>query len=162
MVAIAIGIAAAGDTAAAIGQADRGITGAAGIVRRVAGLTGVGHALTAVAIPVGTTGDAIPRTVILDAERRVLVATSVIVTRVAGAAIAGHTLTRVGVVTVIVGTASDTLVTVLPDDAIWCARPAAFVRRQITGLALTYRTKGLVQIIALEVTLAIAADVSIG
>ena len=127
MVAITICIAATADTAAAIGQADRCRTITARIVSRVAGLTIIGHALAAVTIPIGTTGDAIPGTVIFDTERCLLITARVIVAGIAGPAITGHTLTGIGVVTVIIDLAADALIAVLAHYTIRCPYIAAII-----------------------------------
>ena len=127
MVAIAIGVAATADTAAAVGQADRGITTAARVICRIAGLTGVGHTLSTVTVAIGTARNAIPGTVILDTEGCLLIAARVIVAGIAGPAITGHTLTGIGVVTVIIDLAADALIAVLAHYTIRCPYIAAII-----------------------------------
>jgi hypothetical protein len=71
-------------------------------------------------------------------------------------------LTGVGVVTVIIDLAADALIAVLTDDTIGCSASAALVGSDCTGLALAQGTERLLGVIALEIALAIAADISIG
>ena len=118
--------------------------------------------MATVTIAIGTTGDALPGTVILDTERCLLIAARVIVTGIASPAITGHTLTGIGVVTIIIITTADALIAVLTDDTIGGCLAAALVGAQGTGLALTEGAQRLVWVIALEISLAIAADIPVG
>ena len=85
-----------------------------------------------------------------------------IIAHITGATITVYTLAGVGVIAIIIIAAVDALIAVLAHHAIGRVCTATFVGAERAGLALTESTQRFVGVIALEVTLAIAADISIG
>ena len=100
MLTAAITIASTAHTAAAVGQADRRLAGAARVARWVTDDAGVAHALTAVAVAIIAAVDAAPVITLGDAERRRGVTARVIIAGVTGEAVPCHTLTGVRIIAV--------------------------------------------------------------
>ncbi len=112
MLVITVSIAATAHTATAIGHADRRLTAAAGVIRWVAELACVVHALltaSTVIIPGAfDTGDA---TVSLDANRRIQ-STATTIGQVTGQTVPRHTLAGIGVITIGIIAAGNTFIAI--------------------------------------------------
>ena len=125
-------------------------------------MAGIVNALTTITIAIGATGDTRPAVIALNTEGLVLGTAGVIVSRITGEAVTVYALARVGVITVVIGPTINALIAIITDDTIGRVYSAAIIGTQLTGLALAESTEWFIGVIALEVTLAITTEVSVG
>ena len=118
--------------------------------------------MTAIAIAVYATCDTRPAVIAFDAEGLVCTTARIIVAGVTGKAVAIYALTCVGVVAIVVGAAINALIPVIADDTIGRIDSASVIGTQLTRLALTSGTQGLMGVIALPIALAIPTDIALG
>ena len=137
LLAITVRIAATAHTSAAVGQADRGLTITACVIRRVAELTDIVDAFfCAGAIVVAGTFDTVEAAISGHANGRIK-PTAPAVGHITGSAIAAHTLAGIGIITIGIIATGYALIAIGTGHAIGRVSTAASVIAQLTILALT-------------------------